>query len=129
VEGNTVSWQELHAKVILLAFSATACAPCQAVVPFLKQLKEEYSEDDLLIISFESWGANDSTMKFYAEKKELTYPFIRATEEMLDTYKTGGSAPWIFLLDRSHFVRKSFFGFDEGTTDQEIRNAIREMMK
>lgn len=129
LEGNTVSLKDLHAKVILLEFSATACAPCQAVVPFLKQLREEYNEDDLLIITFESWGAKDSTMKFYAEKKGLTYPFIRATEEMLDTYKTGGSAPWFFLLDRSHFVRKSFFGFGEGTTDQEIRDAIREMMK
>ena len=129
LDGQTVSLKDLHTKVILLEFSATSCAPCKAAIPFLNQLRKEYREDDFQIISFESWGANDSTMKYYAEKEGLTYPFIRATDEMLSTYKTGGSAPWFFLLDRGHFIRKVFYGFGEGTTDQEIKDAIKEMMK
>jgi thiol-disulfide isomerase/thioredoxin/outer membrane lipoprotein-sorting protein len=124
LEGQAVSLKDLHAKVILLEFSATGCSPCKAAIPFLKQLREEYGKDDLLIISFESWGANDSTMKYYAEKEGLTYPFIRATEEMLSAYKTGGSAPWFFLLDRGHFIRKAFWGYSEGTTDKEIIETI-----
>ncbi|MBQ9675798.1 MAG: TlpA family protein disulfide reductase [Bacteroidaceae bacterium] len=128
LEGKTISLKDLHSQVILLEFSATACGPCQAAIPFLKQLRQEYTDDELQIISFESWGASDSTIKFYAEKKELTYPYIRASEDMLNSYKTGGSAPWFFLLDSSHFVRKVFFGYGEGTTDQEIRDAIMELI-
>lgn len=129
LEGKTISLKDLHSQVILLEFSATACGPCQAAIPFLKQLRQEYSDEELQIISFESWGASDSTIKFYTEKKELTYPYIRATEDMLNSYKTGGSAPWFFLLDSSHFVRKIFFGYGEGTTDQEIRDVIKQLMK
>lgn len=128
-DDKTISLKDLHSKTILLEFSATACGPCQAAISFLKQLRQEYSDEELQIISFESWGASDSTIKFYAEKKELTYPYIRATEDMLNSYKTGGSAPWFFLLDRNHFVRKVFFGYSEGTTDQEIRDAIKQLMK
>ena len=128
LEGKTISLKDLHSQVILLEFSATACGPCQAAIPFLKQLRQEYSDEELQIISFESWGASDSTIKFYAEKKELTYPYIRASEDILNSYKTGGSAPWFFLLDSSHFVRKVFFGYGEGTTDQEIRDAIMELI-
>lgn len=126
--GDTYSLSDLHAKVILQEFSATACGPCQAAIPFLEQLRSEYGKDDLLIISFESWGANDSTMKVYAEQKGLTYPYIRATEQMLSDYKTGGSAPWFFLLDQNLFVRKVWYGFTEGTTDKEICEAIKEML-
>ena len=50
------------------------------------------------------------------------------TDEMLKDYKTGGSAPWFFLLDQHHFVRKVFYGYGEGTTDKEIHDAIQEMI-
>lgn len=127
-DGKEISLKDFHANVLLLDFSAINCGPCQAAVPFLKALREEYGEADLQLVSFESWGANDSSIKYYIQKKELNYPYIHGTEQMLSDYKTGGSAPWFFLLDQNHFVRKVWFGFSEGTTVRDIREAIKEML-
>lgn len=127
-DGNIMSLKDFHSRVLLLEFSATNCGPCQAAVPLLKALREEYSEADFQLVSFESWGAKDSAIKFYVQKKDLNYPYIHATDEMLSNYKTGGSAPWFFLLDQNHFVRKVWFGFSEGTTVRDIREAIKEML-
>lgn len=128
-DGNEYSLNDIHAKVVLLEFSATNCGPCQAAVPFLKALREEYNENDLQMVSFESWGVKGNAIKFYIEKKGLNYPYILGTDEMLKDYKTGGSAPWFFLLDQNHFVRKVFYGYGEGTTDKEIRETIQEILK
>ena len=128
-DGNNYSLKDIHAKVVLMEFSATNCGPCQVAVPFLKALREEYNENDLQIVSFESWGVKGNAIKFYIEKKGLNYPYLLGTDVMLKDYKTGGSAPWFFLLDQHHFVRKVFYGYGEGTTDKEIRDAIQEMIK
>jgi len=128
-DGNGYSLKDMRAKVVLMEFSATNCGPCQVAVPFLKALREEYNENDLQMVSFESWGVKGNAIKLYIEKKGLNYPYLLGTEEMLKDYKTGGSAPWFFLLDQSHFVRKVFYGYGEGTTDKEIRDAIQKMIK
>ena len=128
MDGKDVSLKDFHSKLILLEFSGVACGPCQAAVPFLKKLREDYAESDLQIISLESWGANDETMKAYQEKKQLNYPYIRATEQVIEAYKTGGAAPRFFLMDQTRFVRKAFSGYGEGITDVEIKKAIDELL-
>ena len=105
-----------------------SCGPCQAAVPFLKKLREDYAESDLQIISLDSWGTSYETMKLYQEKKQLNYPYIRASEQVLEAYKTGGAAPWFFLIDQTRFVRKAFSGYGEGITDVEIKKAIDELL-
>ena len=128
MDGKEVSLRDFKTKLILLEFSGVGCGPCQAAVPFLKKLREDYAESDLQIISLESWGANDETMKAYQEKKQLNYPYIRATEQVLEAYKTGGAAPRFFLMDQTRFVRKAFSGYGEGITDVEIKKAIDELL-
>ena len=126
-EEKEVSLRDFKSKLILLEFSGVACGPCQAAVPFLKKLREDYEESDLQIISLESWNANDETMKAYQEKKQLNYPFIRASEQVIEAYKTGGAAPRFFLIDEHRFVRKAFSGYSEGITDVEIKKAIEAL--
>ena len=127
LDGKEVSLRDFKSKLILLEFSGVACGPCQAAVPFLKKLREDYEESDLQIISLESWNANDETMKAYQEKKQLNYPFIRASEQVIEAYKTGGAAPRFFLIDEHRFVRKAFSGYSEGITDVEIKKAIEAL--
>ena len=128
MDGKDVSLKDFHSKLILLEFSGVACGPCQAAVPFLKKLREDHAESDLQIISLESWGANDETMKAYQEKKQLNYPYVRATDQVIEAYKTGKAAPWFFLIDKTRFVRKVFYGFGLDYTDLEIKKAIDELL-
>ena len=63
------------------------------------------------------------------KKKELNYPFLSATEEVLKDYQTGRVAPWFFLLDENRIIRKIFFGYSIERTGKEIEEVIEALLK
>lgn len=128
-EERLVSLQDIKSKVILLNFTGIGCGACQAAVPYLKELKSQYNTDDFELIAIESWSGRTSSRKSYAEKKELNYMFLGATEQVLKDYETGRSAPWFFLLDENRIVQKVFQGYSLEGTGKEISEAIDELLK
>ena len=129
IHDNPVSLADIKSKVVLLNFTGIGCGACQVAIPFLKELKAKYSPEDFELIAIESWSGKTASRKGYAEKKELNYQFLGATEEVLKEYKTGRAAPWFFLLDENHIVRKVFYGYSEERTSKEIKEAIETMLK
>ena len=129
IHDNPVSLADIKSKVVLLNFTGIGCGACQVAIPFLKELKAKYSPEDFELIAIESWSGKTTSRRGYAEKKELNYQFLGATEEVLKEYKTGRAAPWFFLLDENHIVRKIFYGYSEERTSKEIKEAIETMLK
>ena len=128
VEDRPVSLADIKSKVVLLNFTGIGCGACQLAIPFLKELRNKYSTEDFELIAIESWSGKTSSRKGYVEKKGLNYPFLGATEEVLKDYKTGRAAPWFFLLDENHIIRKIFFGYSEERTSKEIEEAIEKLL-
>ena len=128
VEDRPVSLADIKSKVVLLNFTGIGCGACQLAIPFLKELRNKYSAEDFELIAIESWSGKTSSRKGYVEKKGLNYPFLGATEEVLKDYKTGRAAPWFFLLDENHIIRKIFFGYSEERTSKEIEEAIEKLL-
>lgn len=129
IEGRPVSLAGIKSKVVLLNFTGIGCGACQLALPFLKELRAKYSTEDFGLIAIESWNGRTSSRKGYAEKKELNYPFLGATEEVLKDYQTGRAAPWFFLLDENRIIRKIFYGYSETRTSKEIEEAMNDLMK
>lgn len=128
-EERPVSLQDIKSKVVLLNFTGIGCGACQAAIPYLKELKSQYNTDDFELIAIESWSGRTSSRKSYAEKKELNYMFLGATEQVLKDYETGRAAPWFFLLDENRIIRKIFQGYSLEGTGKEISEAIDELLK
>ena len=128
IEDRPVSLADIKSKVVLLNFTGIGCGACQLAIPFLKELRNKYSAEDFELIAIESWSGKTSSRKGYVEKKGLNYPFLGATEEVLKDYKTGRAAPWFFLLDENHIIRKIFFGYSEERTSKEIEEAIEKLL-
>lgn len=72
VNGKKHQLSEYEGKDVLLIFWATWCPPCRAEIPDLKEIRDERSEKDFVLIgiSFE----NPKIVKRFAEKNELNYP-------------------------------------------------------
>lgn len=51
IDGKILKLNSLKGKYILLDFWATWCPPCMKQIPFLKKIREEYSEESLIIMS------------------------------------------------------------------------------
>ncbi|MCD8042674.1 MAG: TlpA family protein disulfide reductase [Tannerellaceae bacterium] len=122
-----VSLAGLKSKVLLINFTGIGCGPCQAAIPFLKELKNSFNPDDFDLVSIEGWSRKPSSLQSYANKNELNYHFLCATDKVVEDYQSRG-VPSFFILDQNRTIRKAIFGYGKGTTDNEITGMIKELL-
>ena len=128
IEAQPVSLADCKSKIILINFTGIGCGACQAAVPFLKQLKELFTSEEFELIAIESWSRKVSAIRNYANRKELNYTILNATNEVIKQYQTGGAAPYFFIVDQERIIRKVIRGYSNENTDKEIINAIKELL-
>ncbi|HUX94299.1 MAG TPA: TlpA disulfide reductase family protein [Bacteroidales bacterium] len=124
---NSIGLKNLHSKVLLIEFTGIGCAPCHAAIPFIKQLVKEHEGRDFEFVSIETWGNDIEGLKRYHKNNELNYNLLKASENIVDRYEVSG-VPAFYILDRNHVIMKIITGYEKGTTDKEIRNAIKELI-
>lgn len=62
-------------KVLLINFTGIGCGACQAAVPFLKELKGKFSNEDFDLIAIEGWSRKEHSIQVYANNKNSITPF------------------------------------------------------
>ena len=128
IEAQPVSLADYKSKVVLINFTGIGCGACQAAIPFLKQLKDSFNSEEFDLIAIESWSRKTSAIRNYANRKELNYTILNATNEIIKEYQTGGAAPYFFIMDQERIIRKVIRGYSKENTDKEIINAIKELL-
>lgn len=128
VKGSPVALSDVKGKVILLNFTGIGCGACQAAVPFLKELKSKYAEKDFEIVAIESWSRTPRSLQIYSDRKQLNYPVLGATDQVLVDYQTGGAAPYFFFLDEQRVIRKVIRGYSE-RLNEEMTEAVEDLIK
>jgi len=123
-----VSLSEFKGRILLLQLTGIGCGACQASIPFLKEIKEKYSEDKFELIAIETWKRKSHSLQYYSEKNGLNYNLLIGTDDVVKDYQTGGLAPVFFILDREQVIRKVFIGYDEERTKKEIIESIDELL-
>ncbi|EKU90037.1 peroxiredoxin family protein [Bacteroides oleiciplenus] len=126
--GNPVSLANLKSKVLLINFTGIGCGACQAAVPFLKELKGKFSNEDFDLIAIEGWSRKEHSIQVYANNKKLNYTILNANDQVIKDYQTGNAAPFFFILDEHHIIRKVIRGYGNERTDKEIMDAITELL-
>jgi peroxiredoxin len=125
---QSVSLSDSKGKITLIQFTGIGCGPCVASIPFLKELKEKYSENDFELIVIESWSRKPQALQNYSKRHELNYNVLSATDEIIKSYETGNAAPVFLILDREQIIRKVINGYKKETTGEEIMNTINELL-
>lgn len=124
-----VSLNDFKSEVLIISFTGIGCGPCQAAVPFLKELKAKYNDEKVDIVAIESWSRRESAVKAYAERKKLNYNILTATDQVIQDYQTGGAAPRFFILDKQRIIRKTIKGYGGDRTNKEIINTIATLLE
>ncbi len=125
---QVVSLSDFKSKVLLIDFTGIGCGPCQASIPFLKKLKDNFNTEDFELVAIESWSRNARSHQNYINKNNLNYTMLSATDAVIDNYQTGGVAPVFVILDSQRIIRKVITGYNGETTDKEIMNTITEII-
>ncbi len=126
-DSNLISLEGLKSKVIMIQFTGVNCGPCQASIPFLKQLVTEYEAEDFDFVSIECWSQSWNALLRYQDRNDINYTLIRTSKEVSKSYQVQ-SVPVFFILDEKRVIRKVIRGYNRGTVDKQIRDAINELI-
>jgi len=128
IHEQPVALDDIQSKVLLINFTGIGCGPCLAAIPFLKELKETYAEEDFELISIETWNRKPGPLQRYAEKHELNYRLLCATNEVVSNYQST-MVPTFFILDQQRTIRQVFTGYSLEHTDRMITNTVKELLQ
>lgn len=126
-DSNLISLEGLKSKVIMIQFTGVSCGPCQASIPFLKQLVTEYDTEDFGFVSIECWSKSWNALLRYHNRSEINYTLIRTSKEVSKSYQIQ-SVPVFFIMDEKRVIRKVIRGYKIGSVDKQIRNAINALI-
>src|SRR5665647_688798 len=73
-DNNPISLRNFNSKVILIQFTGIGCGFCHLSVPFLKNLPNDYTPDDLDLIAVETWSNDPEVVKSYISNNKINYP-------------------------------------------------------
>jgi thiol-disulfide isomerase/thioredoxin len=104
-EGRIISSKNFKGKFILLNFWATWCSPCVQEIPFLKKIRNTYSEDKLIMISVSC--DKDSSVYFKGLKKYgLNWINVFNNTEISNLFGNK-PIPATYLIDKSGTIQFS----------------------
>lgn len=127
MNGSPVSLADFKSKVLLINFTGIGCGPCKIAIPFLNGLKDLFSIEDCSVISIECWGNKLHSLRVYADKNQIDYPFLEGNDGIIENYLQGNrGVPVFFILDETRTIKNIIHGYNTETTGQEIIKAIKE---
>ena len=132
LEGNTQSLHDLiegNTKAIVLDFWFIGCAPCEAHLPHLIDLKNDYG-DEVLFLSLGNNGPEQ--LKDYLQKKE-GYNWDLYLADNIKDQVCVTAYPSYYILDKEFTIQNLFVG---GSTDKfyaakdmdRLRNEIDQLL-
>jgi len=127
LDNKSIALADLKSKVLMIQFTSVNCGPCKASIPFLKQLASGYKNNNFDFVSIESYSRNSTVLKKYRNKNDFNYKFLMSTDSITERYNIKAT-PVFFILDANRVVRKVITGYESGTTDKKIRDAINELL-
>jgi len=110
LEGKKTRLGELKGKRVVLDFWATWCPPCRKEIPHFIQLRNETSDDELIIIGISNEDVN--TLKSFVKKSGINYP-IASADDLPSPYSDVTGIPTTFFIDRQGVIQDVLVGYHD----------------
>ncbi len=130
--GNLHTLEQYKGKVIFFNFWATWCPPCQAEMPYIQTVYEQYggNEQDVIILGVASpndenpmtrEGSSDEVIT-YMQEHGYTYPTLLDPTGSIAAQYGVSSYPTTFMIDKNGYI----YGYIPGGLPLEIMQQMIE---
>jgi peroxiredoxin len=98
-----VKLSDYRGKVVLLNFSTTWCPHCRTIIPYLKELKEQYKDKDFVILNIDIQESKERVRAF-ATRQKITYRVLLDRDAKIAMLYNIVGVPNLILVDREGFI-------------------------
>lgn len=109
LDGSRFTLDEMGGRVVLIDFWATWCGPCNAELPHMKKIAQEFANEPLVIISV-SWDSDETKWKDFVAKNGMTWVQYRDADHALSNAFSINSIPHYFTIDSDGVLTSEMVG-------------------
>ena len=109
LDGIRFTLDEMGGRVVLIDFWATWCGPCNAELPHIKKIAQEFANDPLVIISV-SWDSDETKWKDFIAKNGMNWVQYRDADHALANAFGINSIPHYFTIDSDGVLTAEMVG-------------------
>ena len=100
-QGKAYTTQSLSGKIVVVNFWATWCHPCEGEIPDLSRVYDKYKDKDVVFLGvLTNDDPSDGKLLNFASDHEMTYPIVRATSDILNSYGYPSGLPTTFVYSK-----------------------------
>ena len=123
LEGETKHLSDFYGKVIVLDCMAVNCQPCMFQMFELKKISENYSKNDVTILSIDVWVSSGETASLLQDTIDAFKNQVNTTLDwtfglddlqgtIQNTYATAG-VPTLYIFDKKGNIYYSHVGYED----------------
>ena len=127
-EGEFVSLDELHGKVVLLDFWGTWCPPCVASLPGLRDLNKKYGKEGSFVMISVSSDGDEEKWKTFVVKEKMVWPQYLDRDHKVQRSFAISAFPTYILLDAEGVIKYRAVGMSlekEASLEEAIHKQIK----
>jgi len=125
--GDNISLGAYRGKVVYLDFWASWCAPCQAALPALEELRKEFPADQFQVIAVNVDTDPEKALALLAKHK-IGYPSAADPDGVVPESFGLKTMPTSYLIDRAGVVRLVHPGFRSSDV-ADLRARIKTLVE
>jgi peroxiredoxin len=96
-EGNVHKLSSYRGKEVVVVYSTTWCPTCKIQVPHMKELREAFAADRLVVLSISNEPA--TLLSEYATQQQINYPLLSSSETLAAPFGQVQYIPTSFFVD------------------------------
>jgi thiol-disulfide isomerase/thioredoxin len=123
-EGQSTSLSDFKGKIVLINFWATWCTYCRMQMPYIEQIYEEWSGEELVVLAI-NVGESPEDVTSFMQSQGFTHPVLLDSEGQVATRYGASALPATIFIDKEGLIQYGVAGAFSSV--EEIESILHQL--